>query len=254
MKELSENSRGLGLLFRMEWSKAKGILNGIDTEVWDPKTDLHLAENLAEGDFKTYKNKNKRAICDRYGFDSDLPLFTFIGRFAHEKGADLLPVFIHDLLSNGVRANFFILGSGDLQIQQAVGDLQKRTDERFNCEFAYNEPLSHLLYAGSDFLLMPSRVEPCGLNQLYALRYGSIPIVHSVGGLRDTVKDIRDGEGMGLTLQTLELAEFTSAVRDAVDLYSDSSKYLDLVKSNYAIDHSWESAAHDYLELYNQLT
>ncbi len=252
MRELAMDARGLEMLFRMEYKKCSGLLNGIDNELWDPSTDSYL-DNRLEGDLMEYKQANKASVEREYGLVPGKPLFTFIGRFAYEKGADLLPEIIADALFSGLDANFFILGSGDLTIQHQIGQLKTKFPERFNVEFAYNEPLSHRLYAGSDFLLMPSRVEPCGLNQLYALRYGAIPVVHAVGGLKDTVPDLRSGEGTGFAFAKLDANQIRSALFAAEELFRHSANFVAVLEKNRLIDHSWETATEQYIELYKEM-
>lgn len=251
LQELRESSRGLEILFQMEWNKCSGIVNGIDTETWDPSADEHLKFKLEHNEIK-YKKENKAELCRRTGFPEDRPLFTFIGRFASEKGADLLPEIIESSIQSSVNASFFILGSGDHEIQKAIEELGVKYPEHFQYEFAYNEPLARLLYAGSDFLMMPSRVEPCGLNQLYAFRYGTIPIVHAVGGLKDTVHPFDGRNGNGFTHESLETHEIKNVIEKAVLLYSDSLSFESLIHSNMRIDHSWESSTNNYIDLYNQ--
>jgi len=252
MRELAMDARGLEMLFRMEYKKCSGLLNGVDNELWDPSTDAYLDDCLGD-DLMEYKQANKSSVETEYGLVLGKPLFTFIGRFAFEKGADLLPEIISDALYSGLDANFFILGSGDLTIQHQIGQLKSKFPGRFNVEFSYNEPLSHRLYAGSDFLLMPSRVEPCGLNQLYALRYGTIPVVHAVGGLKDTVPDLRSGLGTGFSFPKLETNQIRNALFAAEELYRHPANFLAVLEKNRLIDHSWETATEQYIELYKEM-
>lgn len=252
MEELKKQSRGLERLIRMEWEKCQGILNGIDNETWDPATDGHLEFRL-ERDELRYKRQNKAVLAARTGFPEDQPLITFIGRFAEEKGADLLPDIIEASIQRELGAYFFILGSGDHDIQERIEALGAAHPQHFQYEFAYNEPLSRLLYAGSDFLIMPSRVEPCGLNQLYAFRYGTIPIVHAVGGLKDTVKDFDGRKGTGFTFSSLDQEEVLVSIERAVRLYRDHLALETLIDDNMHLDHSWERATHNYINLYQEL-
>ncbi len=255
MNELAQESRGMEMLYRMEWRKCIGLLNGIDNEVWNPETDTHLVVNYS-GDIEYYKEANKRYIASTYGLNGDLPLFAFIGRFAHEKGADLLPQIISLALESKMAASFFVLGSGDVSVQNEIAELSAKYPGRFAYEFAYNEPLSRKIYAGSDFLLMPSRVEPCGLNQLYAFRYGTLPMVHAVGGLRDTVLDIRSNpsSGNGFWFKQLSSEEILASLQAAIDLYKNHSAYIERIQQNQLLDHSWETATEAYTKLYKEIT
>ncbi len=145
------------------------------------------------------KKKNKKEMCGQFGLDIEKPLIVFIGRLVGEKAADLLPDAIsQSIYQHHGNANFLVLGSGDPNIEGQLDHMKHQFSGYYNSYIGYSEPLSHLIYAGSDFLLMPSRVEPCGLNQMYALRYGTVPMVRSVGGLKDTVTDFGDPNGFGI--------------------------------------------------------
>ncbi|MCY7409331.1 MAG: glycogen/starch synthase, partial [Chitinophagales bacterium] len=176
LEELSKAALGLESLIRSEKQKAIGILNGIDTEVWDPETDPMIEKNYGIEKAEKGKKKNKEALCKSFQFENDKPLFAFIGRLVADKGADLLPNAITQIvLLEKLDVNFIVLGSGSADYENNLKQLKERFPKNFNCVIGYNEKLAHLIYAGSDFLLMPSRTEPCGLNLLYALRYGTVP-------------------------------------------------------------------------------
>src|SRR5690606_37396632 len=138
-----------------------------------------------------------RLLCQYFRLDPRRPLVSFIGRLVGEKGADLLPDLIHRLVHSGADLSFAVLGAGEPRLESAFRQLNQQYPGRFSAALEYNEGLAHQIYAGSDFLFMPSRVEPCGLNQMYAMRYGTIPIVRSVGGLKDTVPDIGEPNNVG---------------------------------------------------------
>lgn len=249
LQELFSNFRGLESLTQQEHAKAFGIINGIDAEVWDPSTDLFLDFNFNEKNADTGKWQNKKALCEEYGLNPNLPLFSFIGRFAGEKGADLLPeIVIESIQQTHGALNIIILGSGEKNIEYQLSELN-HTFSNFALELGYREPLSHKIYAGSDFLLMPSRVEPCGLNQMYAMRYGTVPIVRYTGGLRDTVADVSTG-GSGLNFGTASAEDAVHAMHRALHIYNDEAFMKSLVRSNMAFDFSWENSAEKYLELY----
>ena len=186
--------------------------------------------------------------------DETLPLIVFIGRLVGEKAADLLPEAIRSALTlyEG-ELNFLILGSGEPAIEHALVSLQSNFAGYYNTQITYNEKLSHLMYAGADFLLMPSRVEPCGLNQLYALRYGTVPIVRRTGGLRDTVKDIDEEGGFGLCFNYASLYDIDISIQRALQLFADKSKMENVVKTMMEIDNSWASSAQQYIQLYEQV-
>jgi starch synthase len=199
MDELRFNSNGLEKLFEYEKGKCVGILNGIDNEVWNPETDKYLTEHFGVKDVTEGKQKNKEALCKQFGLDPEKPLFVFIGRLVGEKAADILPdaskSAIYD--TQGA-AGFLVLGSGETHVEWEFQQMVEPYKGIFNTVIGYDETLSHKMYAGADFLLMPSRIEPCGLNQMYAMRYGTVPMVRSTGGLQDTVVDMGDKDGFGI--------------------------------------------------------
>ena len=251
MQELFQNFRGLESLVQQENGKAYGIINGIDTEVWDPATDAFLDFNFSKKDASEGKWKNKKALCEEYGLNPNLPLFSFIGRFAGEKGADLLPKIVEKSIQQTQgRLNVMILGSGEKQIENELKELNG-TYSNFALDLGYKEYLSHKIYASSDFLLMPSRVEPCGLNQMYAMRYGTVPIVRYIGGLRDTVEDISTG-GSGINFGDATAEDAVNAMHRAMHIYHDHDLMKKLIQSNMDFDFSWDKSAHIYLELYRK--
>ncbi len=249
LEELFTDFRGLETLVRQESDKAYGIINGIDTEVWNPKTDPMIHHHYSEKDAIIGKAKNKLAICEEYGLNPDLPLFAFIGRFAGEKGADLLPEIVRRSIqeTNGT-LNIIILGSGNSYIEDKLKEYNY-IYSNFALDLGYKEALSHQIYASADFLLMPSRVEPCGLNQMYAMRYGTIPIVRYTGGLRDTVEDISTG-GSGLNFSAASVEDVLHAIKRALFIYQDKEIFKKLVISNMNFDFSWEKSAENYVHLY----
>lgn len=255
MHELMEKANGLEVLFRAEHNKCFGILNGIDNEVWNPATDKYLSFHYNNENVDEAKLQNKRELCAIFKLDVNKPLIVFIGRAVSEKGADLLPEAIGRAL-NEVRGacNFLILGSGDKRIEHNLQGLKHYFDGHYNCYIGYNEELSHKMYAGADYLMMPSRVEPCGLNQMYALRYGTIPIVRSTGGLKDTVIDIGDNGGYGLRFSHASVEDLVGSIHRAVQFYYDYHDSFLLVRQRMmAIDNSWEKSAGHYLSLYHNI-
>lgn len=254
LDEISHSANGLENLLRFERPKSIGILNGIDTQIWNAKTDEMLVSNYSKTNYKKGKNENKKFLCEQFNLDVNKPLFTFIGRLVGEKGADLLPEAIDVILHrNPNEINVLILGSGDKNIENNLEKLKEHYHGNYNCYIGYNEKLAHIIYAGADFLLMPSRVEPCGLNQMYALRYGTIPIVRRTGGLKDTVVDIGDG-GFGICHDNVSLYDINHSVTRAIDLFLDTKKMDETIKSTMQIDHSWDKVATEYSAVYQSLT
>lgn len=251
LEELRYNANGLENLFEYERGKCFGILNGIDTEVWNPKTDPLLPFHYDTTDFKEQKLANKKVLCDEFNLDINKPLIIFIGRLVAEKAADLLPQVISDSIHymEG-KMNFLVLGSGEPYVEFQLQNMREPLFGYYNSKIGYNESLSHLMYAGADFLLMPSRVEPCGLNQMYALRYGTIPIVRRTGGLNDTVKDFGDPDGFGVCFNEATVGEICHAIYRATELYADKEKMTEIIQYIMKIDHSWKTSAGIYINLY----
>lgn len=254
LQELMNSANGLDPLFRQEAGKCSGILNGIDTSIWNPATDSMLTAHYNLRNFISGKKKNKQNLCEVFHLDAQKPLFSFIGRLVDDKGADLLPEAILRAANEMQhQANFLVLGNGRGEIEGALEHIKAYLDGEYNTYIGYNEKLSHLIYAGSDFLLMPSRVEPCGLNQLYALKYGTMPIVRSIGGLKDTVIDIGDPGGYGIRFIQPSIGDICHSIGRAVELYQDTKKLNDLRRYMMKLDFSWDKSSQQYLDLYYTL-
>ena len=254
LDELRGNSNGLESLINSEMGKAQGILNGIDNNVWDPKTDKYLLHHYKRSMDK-FKEDNRNEILKYFQLSPELPIITFIGRLAREKGADILPNLIKTAIHSGIQANFLVLGTGDPGMHQVLHQMKYEYQGRFDAALEYNEGLARLLYAGSDFLIMPSRVEPCGLNQMYACRYGTIPIVRSIGGLRDSIPDIGEthGQGRGIRFDNFTLEDALLAVYRATEVYKDKAALKAIRKRIMAVDFSWENSAKTYMAIYQRL-
>ncbi len=254
MDELRHNANGLEALFEYEKGKCLGILNGIDNEVWNPETDTYLVHHYSVKTVKKGKEQNKKILCEQFGLDISKPLFVFIGRLVGEKAADILPDAIrtamHETQGN---ACFLILGSGETQIEWELQQMTNHHQGIYNAYIGYNEQLSHLIYAGADFLLMPSRVEPCGLNQMYAMRYGTVPVVRSTGGLQDTVTDMGDTDGFGIRFNNATVEDLAYSIGRGVSVYQDQTQMDKMRKQMMQIDHSWESTVAEYRQVYQNL-
>ncbi len=255
LEELKIKANRLEWLLEHESAKEIGMLNGIDTEFWNPNTDTMIVENYSITNNVSGKKANKKWLCNKYNLDNTKPLIVFIGRLVWEKGADLLPdIFYHSLINEKVEVNILALGSGNLEVEKKLKDLVDQFKGKYNVFIGYDEKLSHLMYAGADFLLMPSRVEPCGLNQMYALRYGTIPIVNKVGGLKDTIIDVDEEEGFGICHNQVTVSDVCYAVSRAANLYEDQKEFKKTRRKIMKIDHSWDSSAKQYNQLYKSLT
>ena len=254
MSQLKYHSAGLESLFEIEQDKCVGILNGIDNEVWDPNTDPMIQFHYNKDTFLSGKRKNKEALCAKYHLDINKPLIVFIGRLVGEKAADVLPGAIqHALDKTNGGANFFVIGDGDTAVASALNYLKELYPENYHCWIGYDEAVGHEAYASADFLLMPSRVEPCGLNQMYALRYGTIPMVRDTGGLHDTVIDMGDPGGFGIRFLHADEKDIVYSVERAIELFQNKAKMSTLIKHCMEIDHSWESVVLLYKKMYESL-
>ena len=251
LNEINYSANGLESLFQKVRYKSKGILNGIDNALWDPEKDPMLDVNYTIETQEKGKWENKEKLCTQFNLDSTRPLFSFIGRLFDEKGADLLPqASLLALAKNNEAINILVLGSGNVKIENELTELAQKYKGFFNAFIGYNEALAHKIYAGSDFLLMPSRVEPCGLNQMYSMRYGTIPIVRRTGGLKDTVVDFADG-GNGICHNQASVEDICNSIQRAIQLYEDQSNINKIRIKGMNIDHSWERVCQEYIELYN---
>ena len=254
-REIQTDAEGMGMagLLRYRSAELSGILNGIDTEQWNPAIDPHLVSRYAS---TTLGNKpgNKRALQKRMGLAArdDLPLFGVVSRLSEQKGLDLLLACADELVR--LPAQLVVLGSGDAALEQAFRELAARHPGQIAVHIGFDEGLAHLIEAGIDAFLMPSRFEPCGLNQMYSLRYGTPPIVRATGGLADTVIDAADKErGNGFVFESAEPAALLAAVRRAAALWPRPRLWRQLQKNGMAVDNSWSQPAQAYIQLYCSL-
>ena len=246
MEELKENANGLDSLLAHESNKCVGILNGIDWNEWNTETDSKLEQNYSIETVEEGKKANKEWLCKKFDLDLNKPLFAFIGRLVGEKGADLFPyIFRKALEDNDI--SILLLGSGNTHTENELGEINNKNYNHF---IGYNEQLAHTIYAGADFLLMPSRVEPCGLNQMYSLRYGTVPVVSNVGGLKDTITDISLKNGFGIIHKEITVDKVVDAVKRAKSFYGKTEKFNQNRKKIMQINHSWNKSASDYVDLY----
>lgn len=251
MSELKMDFGNLTNLINDESDKCIGILNGIDAKVWNPKTDP-MIEHLMENSIDTFKSENKTALAKKLGLPKTKVIISFIGRLAYEKGADLLAKTIDKALQKHKDLVFVILGSGDLTVANELEELNKKYKRNVKVIIDYNEALAHQIYAGSDFLVMPSRFEPCGLNQMYAMRYATIPVARYTGGLKDTVPDISVG-GNGLSFDLANEYDFLNAIMRIRELYINKKDFMKLRYKIAELDFSWEQSAMKYIHQYSLL-
>lgn len=252
MEELKTSANGLESLLSAESAKCSGILNGIDWNVWNPETDDYIVKNYSVKTIVSGKKANKKELCNRFNLDVKKPLFAFIGRLVGEKGSDLFPEAFKIALQDP-NISILLLGSGNKDVENQLEALKNEYKGQYNAFIGYDEKLSHIIYAGADFLLMPSRVEPCGLNQMYALRYGTIPIVRSIGGLKDTVIDIAEKNGFGICHKNVVVSEMTNAIERGTTLFKNQIQFKKIRTQIMKIDHSWDASAKQYINLYNSI-
>ena len=246
-------SNGLHHILAARKFKLSGITNGIDTEIFDPATDKNIATNYS---FKTrgQKFRNKKALRAEMGLpEGDAPLLAMVGRLTHQKGLDLLRIEFDNVMDTG--AQMILLGTGDAEYENFFRDMQNRYPERFRAVIGFDAALAQRIYAGADLFLIPSKFEPCGLTQMISMRYGTLPVVHAVGGLRDTVipYDHTTGKGNGVNFLSYTSGDMMDAIRRAIALYYDKPQYARAKANAMQTDVSWKRSAEKYLTLYNRI-
>ncbi len=242
---------GLDGLLRDRAPDLYGIVNGIDYDIWNPATD-HLIPAQYTPEDLAGKQRNKAALLEKCGFAADkaeLPLMGMISRLDAQKGFDLIEKVADELFSRDLL--FVLLGTGTPKYHTLFETLQAKYGDTFRPFLTFDNQLAHLIEAGSDMFLMPSRYEPCGLNQLYSLKYGTVPVVRSTGGLADTVIDIdSDTNGTGITFRPYTPEALLQAIDRAVSAYSDKKRWNAIVQNGMRQDFSWASSAKKYERLY----
>lgn len=245
---------GLDGLLRHRSNVLTGIVNGIDYEIYNPEKDTNIYLNY---NLETIENKtiNKRNLQMESGLPvaDDIPLIAIVSRLTNQKGMDLVIPMVDRILRRDVQ--IVILGTGDAGYEEHFKNLHYRYPDKVSANIKFNDVLAHKIYAGADIFLMPSLFEPCGLGQLIALRYGTIPIVRETGGLRDTVKPYNkyEGTGRGFTFSNYSANEFIEATETAINCYKDKEIWLGLIKEAMTTDNSWNKSAQQYKKMYEDL-
>jgi starch synthase len=236
-----------------------GIVNGIDTSVWNPQTDPLIPRHYSESDVAVGKDAARIALAARLGHAApdSRPLVSFVGRLAEQKGVDILTDMLGRIARNG-RAHYVILGTGDAGHEEALRRLAAAYPGTVDVVIGFDELLAHLIQAASDIVLMPSRFEPCGLSQLYAFRYGAIPVVRATGGLVDTVVDttpesLADGTASGFVFSEFDSRALEQALDRALDTQANAATWQKLVTTVMQQDWSWDTSARKYLDLYEHV-
>ncbi len=250
-REIQTPEHGFGLdgLLRWQAGRLTGIVNGVDYEEWNPETDRHLAKNFSVDDLSG-KRDCKRALLQEFGLPADnldRPLIGMVSRFADQKGFDLIAEVAHQLARFDLQ--LLVLGSGEERYEWLFRNLAGAYPRKFGNWIGFNNGVAHRVEAGADMFLMPSRYEPCGLNQIYSLRYGTLPIVRATGGLDDTI-----GEGTGFKFWDYAGWALLSAVEYAMRTYADRDKWLAMMRNAMLEDWSWNASAAEYSALYRRMS
>ncbi len=244
-------SHGLDTILRNRQYKLCGILNGIDNASYDPATDYQLYRNYTADDMSG-KAECKRALQERLGLAQrgDIPIISMVSRMVQHKGLDLVRMTLDEIMC-GHDVQFVILGSGDKEYEDFFRHMQWKYPGRVCACIGFIPELARKIYSGSDIFLMPSMSEPCGLSQMIALRYGTVPVVREVGGLRDSIHDSLDGQGNGFTFSKYEAYDMVQAVKRAVNGYWNRDGWKKLMHRCMMSDNSWARSANDYINVYS---
>lgn len=258
-QEIQTAEFGFGLqgLLKNRAHDIRGILNGIETGEWNPATDPHLARHY-DAEHLPAKKAVKTALQSLSGLtvDETAPLLGIVSRLTHQKGLDLFLAVAPDLINQGCQV--VVLGSGDPVYENGFRQLAQNHPQQVSVTIGYNEPLSHQVMAGADMFIMPSRFEPCGLNQMYGLRYGTPPVVSNTGGLADSVQDsndasIKNGTATGFVMQATDEAQLLASIERALAYYRTPAVWRKIQRNGMRSDLSWDHSAHAYLDVYNSL-
>jgi starch synthase len=256
-REIQTSAYGAGLedLLRARRHDLVGILNGVDYSIWDPRVDPYIGVHYDRDD-PAGKQRVKQAVCRELGlaYERREPLLGVVTRLVPQKGIDLLAAVLPGLLER-TRASFALLGSGDRELERTLAAIRDRVPTRVSFRAGYDEALAHRILAGSDIVLVPSRYEPCGLTQMYALRYGSIPVVRATGGLADTIRhfDPATGAGNGSVFRDADPEGVAWGIRTALGWYADGDAWTRVVRNAMADDFSWPRQVPHYEELYRSM-
>ena len=246
-------SHGLDNILKQFTYKLTGIVNGIDYDVYNPETDKLIYKNFTADTLKL-KAVNKSELQKQMGLPqkADTPLIGIVTRLVKHKGLDLVKCVFEELLKADLQ--FVILGSGEYEFENFFYQMAQKYPDKVGLKLGFDATLAHRIYAGADMFLMPSKSEPCGLAQMVALRYGTVPIVRETGGLNDTITDSGDGNGNGFTFRNFNAHEMENAVWRALSGYSDKDGWDILRKRGMACNNSWSASASAYIGLYKELT
>ena len=246
-------SNGLDSILNARAWKIRGILNGIDTASYDPATDPEIYANFSVNDLSG-RTVNKRKLQERLGLEQNVetPIIAMVTRLVSHKGLDLVKAALDQIMTEE-DIQFVILGSGDWEYESFFRSMQGKYPGRISACHGFIPELSRKIYAGADMFLMPSKAEPCGLSQMIALRYGAIPVVREVGGLRDSIQDSGTGEGNGFTFKNYDAMDMINCIRRAIAGYWQRDSWKILIKRAMECDNSWVRSATEYINLYREV-
>ena len=246
-------SHGLDPILRDRRYKLHGILNGIDIDVYNPETDKAIAENFSCDDLKG-KKADKADLQKAFNLpvNPDVPVIGMVSRLVSHKGLDLVKAVLYELLDT-TDVQIAVLGTGDWEYENFFREVAQRYPDKVGVRIAFIPDVAKKIYAGADLFLMPSKSEPCGLSQMIALRYATLPIVRETGGLKDSITDCGDGEGNGFTFKSYNAHDMLDAIRRGLAAYYDKELWPVLVKRAAACDNSWGRSAREYMHMYRNL-
>jgi len=254
IRSSEEFGHGLENVFKKKARRTVGILNGMDPCIWNPKTDIHISYPYSVDNLDG-KKANKGALCKRFAlpYDPRVPLVGIVSRLADQKGFDLINEILPELMKHSMQ--LVVLGSGEKRYEDLFTKAAKKYKKKIGVHIGFDEELAHLVEAGSDMFLMPSKYEPCGLNQLYSLRYGTLPIVRATGGLADTVEDLdaKPKAGTGFVFSAYDAKELLETLLRAFEAFGNETLWRAAMKRAMEKDFSWDASARKYIELYKSM-
>ncbi len=253
---VTDNQLGAGLksVLAKREKDLYGIVNGIDTRMWHPEKDKHIPKKYS---IKNIDEKlvNKEELASKFGFkfNEKIPIVGIIARLYDEKGMDLISEAFEDMMK--LNLQLVVLGTGDRKYQTFFEKMSHKHKAKFACYLGFNDELAHLIEAGADIFLMPSRYEPCGLNQMYSLTYGTVPVVRETGGLADTVSpfNIKTGEGNGFLFKKYSSSAMLKELKSALKLFDDKKNWSKIIRNGMKVDFSWHASAKKYIDLYKTI-
>lgn len=247
-------SKGLKDLLLEKSDNFFGVLNGVDNKIWNPGNDKFLPKNYNYSEINN-KFDNKKILVERFNlvYNPETPVIGVISRLYDYKGIDLIEQILPELMKKDVQ--FLLLGTGDRKYHKIFDSFSKTYKDKFACYLGFNDELAHLIEAGADIYLMPSKIEPCGLNQMYSMIYGTVPVVRKTGGLADTVVDfdIKTGKGTGFVFEDYSKEALSGALSRALELFKNKKAWDTMIKTGMKIDFSWQVSAKKYIELYRNV-